>query len=67
MTVKTIEWKNDKVVILDQRLLPEKEVHRVYCDYTEVARAIREMTIRGAPAIGGPGRGSRCMPLRSRA
>lgn len=52
MTVKTIEWKNDKVVILDQRLLPEKEVHRVYCDYTEVARAIREMTIRGAPAIG---------------
>jgi methylthioribose-1-phosphate isomerase len=51
-TVKTIRWKNNRVVMLDQRLLPEKEEYRVYRDYTEVARAIRDMVIRGAPAIG---------------
>ncbi|MDP2604842.1 MAG: S-methyl-5-thioribose-1-phosphate isomerase [Deltaproteobacteria bacterium] len=52
MAVKTIQWKNDRVVMLDQRLLPHKEVYRVCRDYQEVARAIREMVIRGAPAIG---------------
>ncbi len=52
MSVKTIEWKNNHVVILDQRLLPGKEVYRVYRDYAAVAKAIREMVIRGAPAIG---------------
>ena len=52
MPVKTIEWKNDRVIMLDQRLLPHREVHRVYRDYQEVASAIRRMVIRGAPAIG---------------
>ncbi len=52
MAVRTIQWKNNRVVMLDQRLLPGKEVYRVYRDYREVARAIREMVIRGAPAIG---------------
>ena len=52
MAVKTIEWKNDRVVMLDQRLLPHKEVYRVYRDYQCVAEAIRSMVIRGAPAIG---------------
>ncbi len=52
MSVKTIQWKNNHVVILDQRLLPGKEVYRVYRDYAAVAKAIREMVIRGAPAIG---------------
>ena len=52
MAVKTIQWKNDRVVMLDQRLLPHKEVHRVCRDYQEVAQAIRDMVIRGAPAIG---------------
>jgi len=52
MAVKTIQWKNDRVVMIDQRLLPHKEVHRVCRDYQEVAQAIREMVIRGAPAIG---------------
>ena len=52
MAVKTIEWKNDRVVMLDQRLLPHKEVYRVYRDYQRVAEAIRSMVIRGAPAIG---------------
>jgi methylthioribose-1-phosphate isomerase len=38
--------------MLDQRLLPHKEVYRVCRDYQEVAQAIRDMVIRGAPAIG---------------
>jgi methylthioribose-1-phosphate isomerase len=52
VAVKTIQWKNDRVIMLDQRLLPHKEVHRVCRDYQEVAQAIRDMVIRGAPAIG---------------
>lgn len=52
MPVKTIRWNNNHVIMLDQRLLPRKEVYRVYRDYAEVARAIRDMVIRGAPAIG---------------
>jgi len=52
MAVKTIQWKNDRVIMLDQRLLPHKEVYRVCRDYDEVAAAIRDMVIRGAPAIG---------------
>jgi len=47
-----IEWTDRGVVMLDQRRLPGEEVHHTYTDYREVARAIREMVIRGAPAIG---------------
>jgi methylthioribose-1-phosphate isomerase len=50
--VRTIEWNNGRVVMIDQRLLPAREVYRVYTTYREVARAIKEMVIRGAPAIG---------------
>ncbi|HLC18393.1 MAG TPA: S-methyl-5-thioribose-1-phosphate isomerase [Thermodesulfobacteriota bacterium] len=49
---KTIEWKKDGVVMIDQRLLPDKEVYRTYKDYRGVARGIKTMVIRGAPAIG---------------
>jgi methylthioribose-1-phosphate isomerase len=52
MAVKTIAWKDDRVIMLDQRLLPHKEVYCVCRDYKEVAEAIRAMVIRGAPAIG---------------
>jgi len=52
MAVNTIEWKNNRVILLDQRLLPDREVYRSYQDYTKLALAIREMVIRGAPAIG---------------
>jgi methylthioribose-1-phosphate isomerase len=50
--VKTIEWHRDTVRMIDQRLLPEREVIRTYHDYRGIARAIRSMVIRGAPAIG---------------
>ncbi|MGE5820449.1 MAG: S-methyl-5-thioribose-1-phosphate isomerase [Deltaproteobacteria bacterium] len=52
MAVKTIEWKGNRVVMLDQTRLPHKEVYRACRDYKQVAHAIREMVIRGAPAIG---------------
>ena len=52
MSVRTIEWRNGSVVMIDQRLLPTREVYRVYRDHREVARAIKDMVIRGAPAIG---------------
>ncbi|MGA2484293.1 MAG: S-methyl-5-thioribose-1-phosphate isomerase [Candidatus Acidiferrales bacterium] len=47
-----IEWTDRGVVILDQRRLPAEEVRNTYTDYREVARSIRDMEIRGAPAIG---------------
>ena len=50
--IKTIEWKDGKVVMIDQRLLPNEEIYREYTTAEEVARAIEEMVIRGAPAIG---------------
>src|SRR6266851_8839521 len=49
---KPIEWTEQGVVMLDQRQLPGKEVHHTYTDYRDVALAIKEMVIRGAPAIG---------------
>ena len=47
-----IEWTDRGVVMLDQRRLPAEEISHTYTDYREVARAIREMVIRGAPEIG---------------
>ncbi len=47
-----ITWTDQGVLILDQRRLPGEEISHTYTDYREVARAIREMEIRGAPAIG---------------
>src|ERR1700751_3743361 len=47
-----IEWTDKGVVMLDQRRLPAEEISYTYTDYREVASAIREMVIRGAPAIG---------------
>src|SRR5579885_1621207 len=52
MAVKTIEWRADSVRMIDQRLLPGREVVRTYRDFRGVAEAIRTMVIRGAPAIG---------------
>jgi methylthioribose-1-phosphate isomerase len=48
----TIDWQRDAVVMIDQRKLPGQEVY-VHCKTSsEVARAIKTMVIRGAPAIG---------------
>ncbi len=50
--IKTIEWTEQGVVMIDQRLLPTEEVYNTYQDVEEVAEAIVDMVIRGAPAIG---------------
>jgi methylthioribose-1-phosphate isomerase len=48
----TIEWKDDAVVMIDQRKLPVSEVYVTCRTGKEVAKAITTMVIRGAPAIG---------------
>ncbi len=50
--MRTIEWCDGAVKLIDQRLLPHEEIWHAYTDYQGVARAIVEMQIRGAPAIG---------------
>jgi methylthioribose-1-phosphate isomerase len=50
--VEPIRWSQEGVVVLDQRRLPGEVVYYTYTDYVGVADAIREMVIRGAPAIG---------------
>jgi methylthioribose-1-phosphate isomerase len=48
----TIKWENNKIIMIDQRELPLKEVYLEFHDYKKVAKAIEKMIIRGAPAIG---------------
>ena len=50
--IRTIEWTDEGVVMIDQRLLPTQEVYNTYKTVREVAEAITTMVIRGAPAIG---------------
>ncbi|MBS7607447.1 S-methyl-5-thioribose-1-phosphate isomerase [Candidatus Bathyarchaeota archaeon] len=50
--MRTIEWRDGSVITLDQTLLPEEEVWIEMRSCLEVAEAIREMRIRGAPLIG---------------
>src|SRR6476620_5279669 len=50
--IKTIEWTEEGVQMIDQRKLPTVEEYPVFKTYQEVAEAIKVMVIRGAPAIG---------------
>lgn len=50
--IKTIEWTDEGVVMIDQRRLPTHELYPVFKTHEEVATAIEEMVVRGAPAIG---------------
>jgi len=50
--VKTIEWKDNKVLMLDQSRLPHEVIYVECTDYHKVAEGIRKLWIRGAPAIG---------------
>ncbi len=51
-SLKTIEWKNNTVIMIDQTKLPTKLVFVKYRDYKGVANAIKTLVVRGAPAIG---------------
>ncbi|HEX4998138.1 MAG TPA: S-methyl-5-thioribose-1-phosphate isomerase [Terriglobia bacterium] len=50
--IKTIEWTSEGVRMIDQRKLPTIEEYPVFSTYQDVAEAIRDMVVRGAPAIG---------------
>jgi methylthioribose-1-phosphate isomerase len=52
MAVEPIRWRGDALELLDQRELPEKTVYVTCRTADDVARAIRDMVVRGAPAIG---------------
>ncbi|MBS7609567.1 S-methyl-5-thioribose-1-phosphate isomerase [Candidatus Bathyarchaeota archaeon] len=65
---RTIRWSDGKVILLDQRKLPLKEVYITCHDPRQIAKRIRNMTVRGAPAIGVAGAmGIALAALRSRA
>jgi methylthioribose-1-phosphate isomerase len=50
--VQPIRWRGDRLELLDQRLLPGQAVYLTCRTAAEVAAAIRDMVVRGAPAIG---------------
>ncbi len=50
--IKTIFWKDDAVVMIDQKVLPHEERHLRFTDYKDIIAAIKDLTVRGAPAIG---------------
>ncbi len=50
--MRTVEWIDGRVRMIDQLKLPLELVLVEFDDYRDVARAIRDMTVRGAPAIG---------------
>ena len=52
MKVEAIRWLGDRLELLDQRLLPEKLSYVKCSSAADVAQAIRDMVVRGAPAIG---------------
>ena len=52
MSLKTIEWKDNSVIMIDQTKLPNELLFVTYTDYKQVANAIKTLVIRGAPAIG---------------
>jgi methylthioribose-1-phosphate isomerase len=52
MMARTIEWLDDKLRILDQSKLPREQIFVDLANYHDVVLAIKEMRVRGAPAIG---------------
>jgi len=52
MTLRTVDWKDNSVIMIDQTKLPNELVFVKYTDYNDVAQAIRTLVVRGAPAIG---------------
>jgi len=50
--IQAVQWRDDRLVLLDQRLLPVDEIYLEYDTAAATADAIRDMVVRGAPAIG---------------
>lgn len=65
MPVKTIEWINNKVRIIDQTELPLKTIYKDYSTPEEVWEAIKLLRVRGAPAIGIAGAYGVCLGIQN--
>jgi len=52
LSLKTVEWKDNSVIMIDQTKLPNILEYVTYTDFMDVANAIKTLVIRGAPAIG---------------
>ena len=52
MTLKTVEWKDNSVIMIDQTKLPSTLEFVTYSDFNQIAEAIKTLVVRGAPAIG---------------
>lgn len=52
MTVETLKWRDDALVLIDQTRLPNEVVHNTCNQVEDVVAAIEELQVRGAPAIG---------------
>jgi len=50
--IAPVRWTGERLVLLDQTLLPGRELEREYTRWEDVAEAIRALVVRGAPAIG---------------
>jgi len=64
MNFTTIDWKDNKVILIDQTRLPTEEVYLKISDYRELAEAIKQLKVRGAPAIGIAGAFGVCLGAR---
>ena len=53
--ITPVRWTGERLVLLDQTLLPGRELEREYTRWEDVAEAIRALVVRGAPAIGAGG------------
>jgi methylthioribose-1-phosphate isomerase len=51
-SLRTVEWKDNSVIMIDQTKLPNELAYVTYTDYNDVADAIRNLVVRGAPVIG---------------
>ncbi len=52
MTTDTLRWRDDALELLDQRALPNRVEYLRYATAQDVAQAIKDLVVRGAPAIG---------------
>ena len=65
--IRAVWFEKDKVMMIDQRQLPEKIVIVSFTDYRDVAESIRNMTTRGAPSIGGTAAYGMCLAALAKA
>jgi len=50
--IRAVEWRDGRVILIDQRLLPGRYEHLTIATVQQAAQAITDMVVRGAPAIG---------------